>query len=68
MKNKMKNKLFDRLRLQVQLRAVINTWGTEGYEIIAAALEREIQYEQHCKDLQHSDSADADRLHHKQTS
>jgi hypothetical protein len=39
-----KNKLFDRVRLQVLLRTVLTEWPEDGYEIIQAALEREIKY------------------------
>jgi hypothetical protein len=45
-----KNKLFDRVKLQANLRTVLNTWGEEtGYEIIQSALEKEIQYDQYKK-------------------
>ncbi len=45
-----KNKLFDRVKLQANLRTVLNTWGDEaGYEIIQSALEKEIQYERYKK-------------------
>jgi hypothetical protein len=44
------NKLFDRVKLQANLRTVLNTWGDqEGYEIIHAALEKEIHYDQYQK-------------------
>ena len=52
-----KNKLFDRVRLQVRLREVINTWGEhEGYEIIQQALEKEIHYDQYKKSQTYSNS------------
>jgi hypothetical protein len=41
------NKLFARLKIQVLLRKTLEQWGTDqGLDIIAQALEREIQYEQ----------------------
>ena len=44
------NKLFDRVRLQAKLREILTTWGDEaGYEIIQAALEKEIHYDQYKK-------------------
>lgn len=44
----MKNKLFDRVRLQAKLREILTTWGEEtGYEIIQAALEKEIHYDEY---------------------
>ena len=42
-----KNKLFDRVRLQVQLRTILTNWPEDGYEIIQAALEREINYSEY---------------------
>ena len=45
-----KNKLFERVSLQARLRDILTTWGEEtGYEIIQAALEKEIHYEQYRK-------------------
>ena len=45
-----KNKLFDRVKLQANLRTILTTWGEdEGYQIIQAALEKEIQYDQYKK-------------------
>jgi hypothetical protein len=44
------NKLFDRVRLQVKLREILTTWGEHaGYEIIQAALEKEIHYDEYKK-------------------
>ena len=44
------NKLFDRVRLQAKLREILTTWGEEdGYEIIHAALEKEIHYDEYKK-------------------
>jgi hypothetical protein len=41
------NKLFARLKIQILLRKTLEQWGTDqGLDIIAQALEREIQYEQ----------------------
>lgn len=48
-----KNKLFDRLRLQACLRNIITDWPEDGYTIIQDALEKEIHYEQYRKS-QHS--------------
>jgi hypothetical protein len=45
-----KNKLFDRVKLQANLRTILNAWGEQqGYEIIQAALEKEIQYDDYKK-------------------
>ena len=44
-----KNKLFDRLRLQACLRNIITDWPDDGYDIIQQALEREIHYDDYCK-------------------
>ena len=45
-----KNKLFDRVRLQAKLREILTTWGEDqGYEIIQAALEKEIHYDEYKK-------------------
>jgi hypothetical protein len=45
-----KNKLFDRVSLQANLRRILNTWGDEiGYEIIQSALEKEIHYDEYKK-------------------
>ena len=47
-----KNKLFDRVRLQVQLRTILTNWPEDGYEIIQAALEREIKYSEYVSQQQ----------------
>lgn len=45
-----KNKLFDRVKLQANLRTILTTWGEEdGYQIIQAALEKEIHYDEYKK-------------------
>jgi hypothetical protein len=47
----MNNRLFDRLRLQAQMRTILAQWGAEpGLELILTALEKELQYE-HTKNL-----------------
>jgi hypothetical protein len=41
--------LFDRLRLQAQMRTILAQWGPDqGLEVILTALEKELQY-QHTK-------------------
>lgn len=43
----MKNRLFDRLRLQAQLRSILAEWGSEqGLDLILTALEKELEHEQ----------------------
>jgi hypothetical protein len=45
----MNNRLFDRLRLQAQMRTILAQWGSEsGLDLILTALEKELQY-QHTK-------------------
>ena len=57
------NKLFDRVRLQAKLREILTTWGDEaGYEIIQAALEKEIHYDQYKKSQRDRLRVSPDRL------
>ena len=44
-----KTKLFDRLKLQACLRNILTDWPEDGYEIIQAALQKEIDYDNYCK-------------------
>jgi hypothetical protein len=56
----MNNRLFDRLRLQAQLRLLLEQWGAEqGLVLILLALEKELEYE-HTKNLRDDPGLPAD--------